>query len=81
MLYLYLMPCPSHHPHIRFFRSSFAHRELMQEHVWNFLPKELVERLHLRGLSPLPCHVKQNRDHPFRQSLFFAYKNIRSLRY
>lgn len=44
------MTTPSHHPHDRFFRSSFAHRELMQEYVQNFLPKELVKRLRLDTL-------------------------------
>ena len=41
----------SHHLHDRFFRSVFAHRELMEEYVQNFLPKELAEHFHLDTLQ------------------------------
>lgn len=44
------MPSPSHNPHDRFFRSVFSQRELMEEYVRNFLPKELAERFHLDSL-------------------------------
>ena len=41
----------SNHPHDRFFRSVFAHRELMAEYVNNFLPKALSSRFHLDTLE------------------------------
>lgn len=41
----------SYHFHDRLFRNVFAHRELMEEYVQNFLPKELAQHVHLDTLQ------------------------------
>ena len=45
------MSSPSHHPHDRYFRSAFAIRQLMQEYLEEFMPREIAENLQLDQLE------------------------------
>ena len=67
------MSSPSHHPHDRFFKTAFSHRELMEEYVQYFMPKKLAEQIDLSSLEQQKeSYLSKNLEQYFSDVVYIA---------